>query len=164
MAQQPDISGCCAKERWNAAQSRSLVASVSAVAGSDYHVIGLVPSGERFDLDAVLDTLAASRWSAAHLTSADGRPGIRVVESDGWGISAWLDDDDDAREMNALLAERSLPPAMRFDEVAGCPAQLSIWSDDDDDLMNAHVFEEFIQLLKERFGVLLWDNRLSEWR
>lgn len=134
------------------------------MAGFDYHVIGLVPSGDRFDLDAVLDTLVASRWSAARLTSADGRAGIRVVESDGWGITAWLDDDDDAREMNALLAERSLPPAMTFDEVAGCRAQLSIWSDDDDDLMNAHVFEEFIQLLKERFGVPLWDNRLGEWR
>jgi hypothetical protein len=31
-------------------------------------------------------------------------------------------------------------------------------------MMNAHVFEAFIQLLKSRFGCFLFDNRLGQWR
>jgi hypothetical protein len=87
-----------------------------------------------------------------------------VLQSDGWGIVAWMEDDDEAREMNRELSETELPKGVTPEQIARCPAQLSVWSDDDSDMMNAHVFEEYIQLLKDRFGMFIFDNRLGEWR
>ena len=130
--------------------------------GLDYHVIGLVPGA--FDLDVVVDALEVEGYSVERLAAPAGRTGFRVVTNDGWGVRAWLEDDDEARDLNVALAAGPLPVGVSAEDVAHRRGQLSIWSDDDDDLLNAHVFEETIQFLKERFGVLLWDDRLGEWR
>jgi hypothetical protein len=132
------------------------------VTGLDYHVIGLVPGA--FDLDTVVDALAVEGYSAERLATSAGRSGFRVVAHGGWGVSAWLEDDDEARELNATLAAGPLPAGVSAEDVARRPGQLSIWSDDDDELEYAHVFEEVIEFLQERFGALLWDDRLGEWR
>jgi hypothetical protein len=133
------------------------------MASFDYHVIALIPASAPFDLQAAIDALNSEGFKAdqpdyGHL------PGLRVVASDGWGVGAWLEDDDEAREMNQTLSEYDLPDGVTPEQISECSARLSIWSDDDPDLMNAHVFEEFIQLFKERFGLFLFDNRLGEWR
>ena len=129
----------------------------------DYHVVALIPPDPRFDIEAVIETLSLQGYKAERAERL-GSLGFRVVEDDGWGITAWLEADDEAREHNKILSERDVPEGATPGQIAACPAQLSIWSDDDSDMMNAHVFEEFIQFLKARFGCFLFDNRLGEWR
>lgn len=133
------------------------------MADFDYHVVALIPPEPRFDVQHAIETLNSTGYKAERVERG-GTIGIRVVEKDGWGISAWLEADEEAREMNKTISEGDVPEGVSPEQIARCPAQLSIWSDDDPDLMNAHVFEEFIQFLKSRFGCFLFDNRLGEWR
>jgi hypothetical protein len=129
----------------------------------DYHVIALVPPNPPFDLQAAIEALRSARYKAER-TERGNAVGIRVVEDDGWAIVAWLEDDDEARILSRRLSELELPNGVTSEQIFACSAHLSIWSDDDSDRMNAHVFEEFIQFLKERFGLFIFDNRLGEWR
>lgn len=128
----------------------------------DYHVIALVP-GAAFDSDAAINALTENGYKPRMETNDNGVAGIRVIEDDGWSIVAWIEDDEEAREFVDSL--RDDPPAgVPSDQIASCKVTLSIWSDNDPDLMNAHIFEEFIQSLKSSLGFYLFDNRLGEWR
>jgi hypothetical protein len=117
----------------------------------DYHVIGVVPPDPPFNLHTVIEALKSARYKAER-AERGSTVGIRVVEDDGWAIVAWLQEDDEAREQNRRLSELDLPNGVTSEQIAACSAQLSIWSDDDSEMMNAHIFEEFIQFLKERFS------------
>lgn len=128
-----------------------------------YHVIAIVP-GSSFDADAAMSALADNGYTP-QLESSDGAVrGIRIREDDGWGIVAWVEDDaEETAELIDFLKEGP-PPGVSSDEIAACQVALSVWSDDDPDLMNAHVFEEFIQCLKSLLGYFIYDNRLGQWR
>jgi hypothetical protein len=129
----------------------------------DYHVIAIVP-GSSFDSDAAMSALTDSGYTPQLETKDGAVMGIRIREADGWGIVAWVEDDpEETAELIGNLKDEP-PSGVSSDQIAGCEVALSVWSDDDPDLMNAHVFEEFIQCLKSSLGYFIYDNRLGEWR
>ena len=131
------------------------------MAGYDYHVIGLV-RGKTCNVDAAIAALSKMGFKAER-TQTESAIGFRVVEEDGWGIVAWIEDDEDALEIVSDVSK--VPPdGVTTADIESCQVTLSIWSDDDPEFMNAHVFEEFIQCLKDACGYYMFDNRLGEWR
>ena len=127
----------------------------------DYHVIALVP-GDACDVKAAITALAAAGYRAEAATQGAAK-GFRIVEEDGWGIVAWIDDGEDALELISSLSN-NVPDGVSADQVQACKSTLSVWSDDDPDFMNAHVFEEFLQCLKDSCGYFVYDNRQGMWR
>ena len=127
----------------------------------DYHVIAIVPA-ETCDIKSVMSKLAEKGYKAQAVERGELK-GFRVEEEDGWGIVALIEDDEEVKELIQAIMDE--PPAgITAQQREACQLTLSIWSDDDSDFMNAHVFEEFIQCLKESFGYFIYDNRLGEWR
>lgn len=127
----------------------------------DYHAIALVP-GETCDVDAVVASLLKAGYRAESAES-DSAVGFRVIEEDGWGIVAWIEDSEESLDVISSLSEDP-PDGVTAEQIQACKLTLSIWSDDDSDFMNAHVFEEFIQCLKESCGYFIYDNRQGLWR
>jgi len=131
-----------------------------------YHVLALIPTGAEFSVENAVEAFVAEGQSAAVAASpGGGRDGFRVVFADDWAIVAWLEDDADVTtESEEILDVFGRPPGAAPGGPIACDRRLSIWSDDDSEMMNAHFFEETIQFLKERFGLFAFDGNLGIWR
>jgi hypothetical protein len=132
-----------------------------------YHVLALTPTGSEFTVEDAVEAFVADGQSASVVTSPGGaRDGFRVVFADDWAIVAWLEDDADvAAESEEILDVFGRPPGAPPDgPPITCDRRLSIWSDDDSEMMNAHFFEETIQFLQERFRLFVFDGNLGIWR
>lgn len=133
------------------------------MSGYDYHVIALVP-GKSFDADATMRALADCSFAPQLETAGETIRGIRIPQEDGWWVVAWVEDDPDETAELVNFLEDGPPFGISLEQIAACKVALSVWSDDDPDFINAHVFEEFIQCLKSSLGYFIFDNRLGEWR
>jgi hypothetical protein len=129
----------------------------------DYHVLALLPSSLPWSLSDAVEKMRSAGYVARTQTERTG-DGLRVELDDGWGIIAWIEDDEEAAEFTTGLSADRLPHRITAEQIASCPRYLSIWSDDDSDFMNSVQFEEIVESIRHLFGAFIYDNRLGEWR
>jgi len=131
-----------------------------------YNVLALIPVETDFRVANVVETFIADGQPASLATSPAGScVGFRVVYTDNWGIVAWFEDDVDiVTENQEIMGVFGNPPNVAADATVECDRRLSIWSDDDSDMMNAHLFEEYIGFLKEKLGLYIFDSVQGIWR
>jgi hypothetical protein len=129
----------------------------------DYHVLALLPSSRPWSLSDAVERMRNAGYVARRQAGPTGE-GLRVELNDGWGIVAWLEEDEEAKVFTKGLSEAELPDGIDADQIASCTGYLSIWSDDDSDFMNGVLFEEIVEAMRDAFGAFIFDNRLGEWR
>lgn len=131
-----------------------------------YNVLALIPVGLDFSIAHTVEIFIAEGYSASIASSPyENRTGFTVSYFDEWTITAWLEDDKDtAVENQECIAYFGNPPDAASDQPIKCDRRLSVWSDDDIDMMNAHLFEEYIDFLKEKIGLFIFDNVQGIWR
>jgi hypothetical protein len=127
-----------------------------------YHVLALIPVNAQFSISKAVETYTASGYQAAQITSPRGK-GFQVAYAGNWTILAWFEEDT-AEENQEIINSYGNPPGVSSEEIIRCDNRLSIWSDDDSEMMNAHLFEEHIDFLKEKFKLYIFDNVQGIWR
>jgi hypothetical protein len=132
-----------------------------------YSVLALLPPSSDFTLEAAVahfgnvDPKFKQRAELAK-SPAGQVTGFRVFYQE-WAIVAWLETDPTVLAESREMADGDDLPAPA-EVIASCDRRLSIWSDEDPDFELAHLFEEFITALRERFGAFIKDYVMGGWR
>ncbi len=131
-----------------------------------YNVLALIPSESDFSIENAVIAFVLNGYSASLVTSrTGGRRGFLVMCADAWSIVAWLEGEDYvAAESQEIVDVFGPPPGVAFQSSINCPRRLSVWSSGDSALMNAHRFEAYIDFLKNKFGLYVFDQMQGLWR
>jgi len=131
-----------------------------------YNVLALIPTSSDFGVSNAVEIFIKNGYSASIATSPSGKSsGFQVIPYENWKIVAWLEDGNDtAVENQETIEVFGNPPNVTTDKPIKCDRRLSVWSDDDADMLNAHLFEEYINFLKEKFGLYIFDSVQGIWR
>ena len=129
----------------------------------DYHLLAILPPDD-FSIDRAIQRLSGDHYEVRAQAGPHGI-GIRLeLKNDGWGLVAWLENDDESRTLIQELSVGQLPANLTADQISSCDSYLSIWSDDDSDFMNTAQFEEMAEFIASKLGTFVYDNRLGDWR
>jgi hypothetical protein len=133
---------------------------------SCYNVLALIPVESDFGIEKAVDAFVTEGQSATPVTPPTGSGvGFRVVHVDDWAIVAWLEESTDVLDENQEIVEAfGNPPGVAGEPPTAYDRRLSVWSDDDSDMVNAHFFEEYIEFLKEKLGLFIFDSQQGIWR
>lgn len=137
-----------------------------------YSALALIPESSDFSLEAALSHFASVSYPKftlrTELAAAPGAQlpgGFRVIYpvNPDWSIVSWLETGPDVLAESVEMAQEAHLPAPA-EVIAACSRRLSVWSDEDPDQDWAHLFEEYLEELRGRFGVYVKDNVLGGWR
>ncbi len=144
-----------------------------------YHVLVLIPEASDFSLEAAVKHFRKLKFSKyrgrktlfknepvrAELAKgprAKKPSGFRVFYGD-WGIVAWLESGRSVHSDSAELAEDEEDLPAPAEVIASCNRRLSVWSDEDLDFDWTDDFNEYLDTLRDRFGVFVYDPFNGEW-
>jgi hypothetical protein len=133
-----------------------------------YEVLALLPGRSDFSLDAAVAHFGKVEFGKvklrAELATTEGKQepsGFRVFYGD-WAVVAWLESGKGVLSESREFAEEEDLPAP-VEVIAGCSRWLSVWSDEDEGGNYTDEFNEFTDVLRERFGAFIFDPVNGGW-
>ncbi len=135
-----------------------------------YEVLALVPEGSDFTLEAAAAHFGKLRFGKTRLRAELAVPkgkrkpsGFRVYYGD-WSVVAWLESGGEvlteSREFAAMRKKGRPAPA---EVIAGCSRRLWVWSDEDFEFEHTDQWIEYVDALRDRFGVFVFDCVNGKW-
>jgi hypothetical protein len=132
-----------------------------------YEVIALIPESSDFSLDAAVTYFCKLRKGQlpAELVTAKGKrkpTGFRVSFG-GWCVFAWLESGEEVLAESQEFAKTRKGRPAKAAEIATCSRRLSVCSDEDAEAEHTDEWIDYVDFLRERFGVYVFDNVNGEW-
>jgi hypothetical protein len=132
-----------------------------------YEVIALIPEASDFSLDAAVAHFGALRKGRllAELATAKGKrkpSGFRVSFGD-WSVVAWLESGEEVLVDSQELATTRKGRPAKAEVIAACSRRLSVWSDEDAEADHTDDWIDYIDFLRQRFEVFVFDNVNGQW-
>ena len=139
------------------------------MANGMYEVLAMIPESSDFTLEAAVAHFRTIRYRNGHLRAELAVPrgkrkptGFRVHFGD-WSVVAWLETDESVRVESGEFATRRRGRPAPAEVIAGCTRRLSVWSDEDFEADHTDDWIEFVDELRERFGVFVRDCVNGKW-